>query len=41
MFLLFTVVSFLALYYIVDAHQGWITALDGLVVLEEKPDLMT
>ncbi len=41
MFLLFTVVSFLALYYIVDAHHGWITALDGLVVLEEKPDLMT
>ena len=41
MFLLFTVVSFLALFYIVDAHDGWLKALDGLVRLEEKPDLMS
>jgi sodium/pantothenate symporter len=41
MFLLFTVVSFLALFYIVDAHDGWLSALHGLVELEEKPDLMT
>jgi len=41
MFLLFTVMSFLALYYIVDVHDGWLAALDGLVRLEEKPDLMT
>ncbi len=41
MFLLFTVMSFLALYYIVDAHDGWLASLNGLVRLEEKPDLMT
>ena len=41
MFLLFTVMSFLALFYIVDAHGGWLPALDGLVRLEEKPDLMS
>jgi sodium/pantothenate symporter len=41
MFLLFTAVSFLALYYIVDAHDGWLAAMEGLVALKEKPDLMT
>ncbi len=41
MFLLFTVMSFVALYYIVDAHDGWLASLNGLVRLEEKPDLMT
>ncbi len=41
MFLLFTVMSFVALYYIVDVHGGWLASLDGLVGLEGKPDLMT
>ncbi len=41
MFLLFTVMSFVALYYIVDVHGGWLATLDGLVALEGKPDLMT
>ena len=41
MFVLFTIMSFVALYYIVDIHDGWLAALDGLVRLEEKPDLMT
>lgn len=41
MFLLFTFVSFTALYYIVGTHGGWLASLDSLVSLEEKPDLMT
>jgi Na+/proline symporter len=41
MFLLFTVMTFVALFYIVDAHGGWFAALDGLVALESKPDLMS
>jgi len=41
MFLLFTIMSFVALFYIVDAHDGWLATLDGLVRLEEKPALMT
>ncbi|MBW2495373.1 MAG: sodium:solute symporter family protein, partial [Deltaproteobacteria bacterium] len=41
MFLLFTVMSFVALYYIVGAHGGWLSSLEGLSRLEEKPDLMS
>jgi Na+/proline symporter len=41
MFLLFTVMSFVALYYIVDVHGGWLASMNGLVRLETKPDLMT
>ena len=42
MFLLFTVMSFVALFYIVDVHDGWLAGLDGLVrSWKEKPDLMT
>jgi len=41
MFLLFTVMSFVALYFIVDFHGGWLASLRELVQLEEKPDLMT
>jgi sodium/pantothenate symporter len=41
MFLLFTIMSFVALFYIVDTHGGWLAAMDGLVRLKEKPDLMT
>ena len=40
MFLLFGTVSFLALFYIVDAQGGWLTVLEGLTTLEEKPELM-
>jgi Na+/proline symporter len=41
MFLLFTVMSFAALYYIVDAFGGWPAVVHGLVQLPEKPDLMS
>jgi len=41
MFLLFTIMSFLALYYIVETHGGWLSSLDGLIKLQSKPDLMT
>jgi len=41
MFLLFTVMSFVALYFIVDFHGGWLASLRELIRLEEKPDLMT
>jgi sodium/pantothenate symporter len=41
MFLLFTVMSFVALYFIVDLHGGWLASLRELVQLEEKPDLMS
>jgi len=41
MFLLFTVMSFVALFYIVDVHGGWLATMDGLVKLESKPELMT
>jgi sodium/pantothenate symporter len=41
MFLLFTIMSFVALYYIVDSHGGWLSSLQELIRLEEKPDLMS
>jgi sodium/pantothenate symporter len=41
MFLLFTVMSFVALYYIVEFHGGWLPSLQELIRLEEKPDLMS
>jgi sodium/pantothenate symporter len=41
MFLLFTVMSFVALYYIVDTHGGWLPSIRALIQLEAKPDLMT
>ncbi|MFT5519700.1 MAG: Na+/proline symporter, partial [Enterobacterales bacterium] len=41
MFMLFTVMSFVALYYIVDVHGGWIAAMEALVNFESKPELMT
>ena len=40
MFLLFTLVSFLAMYAIFDAHGGWVAAMEGLVHLEGKENLM-
>lgn len=39
MFLLFTTVSVLALYTILDAHGGWLAALDELVKLDTKEGL--
>jgi len=41
MFMLFTVMSFVALYYIVELNGGWLSSLQGLIRLEEKPDLMS
>jgi Na+/proline symporter len=41
MFLLFTVMSFVALYYIVEVHGGWLPSLHQLIQLEAKPDLMS
>jgi len=41
MFLLFTVMSFVALYYIVDTHGGWLSSLADLINLKSKPELMT
>jgi sodium/pantothenate symporter len=41
MFLLFTVMSFVALYYIVEFHGGWLSSLHQLIQLEAKPDLMS
>ncbi|NQY33628.1 MAG: sodium:solute symporter family protein [Alteromonadaceae bacterium] len=41
MFLLFTIMSFVALYYIVDVHGGWVASLTELVHLESKPELMS
>jgi sodium/pantothenate symporter len=41
MFLLFTVMSFVAFYYIVEFHGGWLPSLHQLIQLEAKPDLMS
>lgn len=41
MFFLFSTVSLLGLFYIVDAKGGWPIALEALITLEEKPDLMS
>jgi sodium/pantothenate symporter len=41
MFLLFTVMSFVAFYYIVELHGGWLSSLHQLTQLEAKPDLMS
>lgn len=40
MFLLFSLVSFMAMYSIVESHGGWLTAFDALIHLESKPNLM-
>ncbi len=41
MFLLFTLVSFLAMFSIFETHGGWLAAVEGLTHLESKPDLMS
>jgi sodium/pantothenate symporter len=38
---LFTIGAFFALVYLVDAQGGWITAVEGLVQLEEKPEILS
>ena len=40
MFLLFTFVTVFALYSILDAHGGWLVALDQIAHLEAKPNLL-
>jgi sodium/pantothenate symporter len=40
MFLLFTFVTVFALYFILDAHGGWLAALKDLAHLDAKPDLL-
>jgi sodium/pantothenate symporter len=40
MFLLFSVVGFVALYFIVDAAGGWFSTIEALTNFEAKPDLI-
>lgn len=40
MFMLFSVVTFIAMYAIFDTHGGWLAAMEKLVQLEGKEDLM-
>lgn len=40
MFLLFSLVSVLAMFSIVETHGGWLAAFEGLIQLESKPNLM-
>jgi len=40
MFLLFTFVTVFALYSILDAHGGWLVALDQIAHLDTKPNLL-
>ncbi len=40
MFLLFTSVAFVALWYIIDSSGGWFATARGLATLESRPDMM-
>ncbi len=40
MFLLFSLVSFMAMVSILDTHGGWLAAFDSLIHLEARPNLM-
>ncbi|HET6565376.1 MAG TPA: sodium:solute symporter family protein [Xanthomonadales bacterium] len=40
MFLLFSLVSFLAMFLIFEAHGGWLAAIEKLAHLESKPNLL-
>ncbi|MGB5255863.1 MAG: sodium:solute symporter family protein [Woeseiaceae bacterium] len=40
MFLLFSLVSFLAMFSIFETHGGWVAAMEGLTQLQSKPNLM-
>jgi len=41
MFLLFTLVGFLALYFIIDQVGGWFAAIESLAAFHPKPDLIS
>ena len=41
MFLLFTIMSFVAFYYIVENHGGWLASIEALTELENKPEIMS
>ena len=41
MFLLFTLVSFLAMFSIFETHGGWVASMEALTQLESKPNLMS
>ncbi len=41
MFLLFTAVALLALYFVIDASGGWRASVEQLAVFEAKPDLIS
>lgn len=41
MFLLFTSVAFVSLYYIVDLSGGWFTSIERMATLESRPELMS
>jgi len=41
MFLLFTSVSVVAMFYIIDGQGGWMATMDSLTRLSDKPDMMT
>jgi len=41
MFLLFTFVAFVALYYVVDLAGGWFTAIERMASLESRPELLS
>lgn len=40
MFVLFSLVSFMAMFSIFETHGGWLAAFEGLMHLESKPNLM-
>ncbi|MDH4108611.1 MAG: sodium:solute symporter family protein [Gammaproteobacteria bacterium] len=41
MFLLFTFVAFVALYYVIELSGGWFTAIDRMASLESRPELLS
>jgi Na+/proline symporter len=41
MFLLFTFVTFAALYYIIDLSGGWFTSIERMATLESRPELLS
>jgi len=41
MFLLFTFVAFVALYYVIDMSGGWFTTIERMATLESRPELLS
>lgn len=41
MFLLFTSVAFVALYYVIDVSGGWFTTIERMATLESRPELLS